>query len=396
MRTRSQLFIAVSILVGACGGDSTRDLVFDDPAPGPTTSTEGGAPPDGGGVFVSPATEGLIVEPSNAILFIDTATTPATKAKQTYKVIRRSKEGDKDVTATAVFTLEKPELGQFTGPTFESVASLPPNPPGVTSAVTVKADGGSTGAQITVVPILRAGLGMLDGVLDLIPNAKVSVVGALTKAQAEELASTVMKFLPQASSTQGTACPTLPVVDEVKPLAQAVDKRIPFNAAQAQVFIGQPGYKRDDPDFFALLVGNHILGGGAFTSRLTNEVREKRGLTYSVYSYFAPGSHAGAFTIGLQTRPDQATQAVQVSKDVLKDFVANGPTEAELKAAKDNLIGGFALRIDSNEKLLGNVANIAWNNLPLNYLDVWTQQIDKITAAQILSLIHISEPTRPY
>ena len=214
-------------------------------------------------------------------------------------------------------------------------------------------------------------------------RAKVSVVGALTKAQAEELASTVMKFLPQASSTQGTACPTLPVVDEVKPLAQAVDKRIPFNAAQAQVFIGQPGYKRDDPDFFALLVGNHILGGGAFTSRLTNEVREKRGLTYSVYSYFAPGSHAGAFTIGLQTRPDQATQAVQVSKDVLKDFVANGPTEAELKAAKDNLIGGFALRIDSNEKLLGNVANIAWNNLPLNYLDVWTQQIDKITAAQI-------------
>ena len=214
-------------------------------------------------------------------------------------------------------------------------------------------------------------------------RAKVSVVGALTKAQADELASTLLKFLPQASNSRGADCPSLPVVDEVKPLTQAIDKRIPFNAAQAQVFIGQPGYKRDDPDFFALLVGNHILGGGAFTSRLTNEVREKRGLTYSVYSYFAPGSHAGAFTIGLQTRPDQATQAVQVVKDVLKDFVANGPSEAELQAAKDNLIGGFALRIDSNEKRLGNVANIAWNNLPLNYLDVWTQQIDKITTTQI-------------
>ena len=214
-------------------------------------------------------------------------------------------------------------------------------------------------------------------------RAKVSVVGALTKAQADELASTLLKWLPTASNSRTTACPNLPAVDEVKPLTQAFDKRIPFNAAQAQVFIGQPGYKRDDPDFFALLVGNHILGGGAFTSRLTDQVREKRGLTYSVYSYFAPGSHAGAFTIGLQTRPDQAAQAVQVVKDVLKDFVANGPTEAELHAAKDNLIGGFALRIDSNEKLLGNVANIAWNNLPLNYLDVWTQQIDKITTTQI-------------
>lgn len=214
-------------------------------------------------------------------------------------------------------------------------------------------------------------------------RAKVSVVGALTKMQADELVSTLLKFLPTASSQRPATCPALPVLAEVKPLAQALDKRIPFNAAQAQVFIGQPGYKRDDPDFFALLVGNHILGGSAFTSRLTNEVREKRGLSYNVYSYFAPGSHAGSFTIGLQTRPDQAAQALQVAKDVLQDFVAKGPTEAELQAAKDNLIGGFALRIDSNEKLLGNVANIAWNNLPLNYLDVWTQQIDKISTTQI-------------
>jgi zinc protease len=147
--------------------------------------------------------------------------------------------------------------------------------------------------------------------------------------------------------------------------------------------IGQPGYKRDDPDFFALLVGNHILGGGGFSSRLTNEVREKRGLTYGVYSGFQPGSHAGAFTIGLQTRPDQAAQALQVSKDVLTKFVAEGPTEAELQAAKNNLIGGFALRIDSNRKLLDFVANIAWNKLPLTYMDTWTQQIDKITTAQI-------------
>ena len=133
----------------------------------------------------------------------------------------------------------------------------------------------------------------------------------------------------------------------------------------------------------ALLVGNHILGGGGFVSRLTNEVREKRGLSYSVYSYFASGLHAGAFTVGLQTRPDQAAQAVQVSRDVIARFVADGPTEAELRAAKDNLIGGFALRIDSNKKLLGNVANIAWNNLPLDYLDQWTQRVQALTVADV-------------
>jgi zinc protease len=114
-------------------------------------------------------------------------------------------------------------------------------------------------------------------------------------------------------------------------------------------------------------------------------VREKRGLSYSVYSGFSPGKHAGAFTVGLQTRPDQADEAVRVTRDVLTSFVANGTTQAELQAAKDNLVGGFPLLIDSNRKLLGNAANIAWNNLPLNYLDVWTQQVEKVTLADIKS-----------
>jgi zinc protease len=208
-------------------------------------------------------------------------------------------------------------------------------------------------------------------------RAKVSIVGAVTKPQADALVAKLLGQLPKSE------CTLLPAVREVEPLKQAEDKRINFESAQAHVLIGQPGYKRDDPDFFALLVGNHILGGGGFTSRLTNEVREKRGLTYGVYSGFQPGSHAGAFTVGLQTRPDQAAQALQVSKDVLAKFVAEGPTEAELQAAKDNLIGGFSLRIDSNRKLLDFVANIAWNKLPLTYMDTWTQQIDKITTAQI-------------
>ena len=83
------------------------------------------------------------------------------------------------------------------------------------------------------------------------------------------------------------------------------------------------------------------------------------------------------------SQPDQAAQAVQVAREVLADFVANGPTEAELTAAKSNLTGGFALSIDSNRKLLDNVANIAGNGLALDYLDSWTQQIDKVTVEQI-------------
>ncbi|MBT3067814.1 pitrilysin family protein [Rhodoferax sp. U11-2br] len=211
-------------------------------------------------------------------------------------------------------------------------------------------------------------------------RAKVTVVGAVSKVQADSLVKQLLSKLPV---DEKAACAPLPTVAEVLPLTGPSEQRIAFDSAQAHVLIGQPGFKRDDPDYFALTVGNYILGGGGFVSRLTHEVREKRGLTYSVSSGFAPGQHAGAFTIGLQTRPDQADEAVKVVREVLANFVTNGPTQAELQAAKDNLVGGFALLIDSNRKLLGNVANIAWNNLPLNYLDTWTQQVDKVTVADI-------------
>ncbi len=221
----------------------------------------------------------------------------------------------------------------------------------------------------------------LYGRLILPCRAKVSIVGAVTRAQAQELVTVLFSRLPAGPTSAG--CAPLPVVAEVAALAKPVERVIAFDAAQAHVLLGQPGFKRDDPDFFALTVGNYILGGGGFVSRLTSEVREKRGLSYSVYSYFSPGLHAGAFTVGLQTRPDQASQAVAVSRDVLARFVQDGPSQDELDAAVSNLVGGFALRIDSNRKLLENVSNIAWNELPLNYLDSWTQQVQRVTLADI-------------
>ncbi|HVZ44558.1 MAG TPA: pitrilysin family protein [Ramlibacter sp.] len=211
-------------------------------------------------------------------------------------------------------------------------------------------------------------------------RAKVSIVGDLTREQADRIATQLLSRLPARGAG---GCDPLPAVAEVPALAAPLERDIAFAAAQAQVLIGQPGYKRSDPDHFPLLVGNYILGGGGFVSRLTTEVREKRGLSYSVYSYFSPGMHAGAFILGLQTRPDQAPQAVQVARDVLARFVAEGPTAAELKAAKDFLIGGFPLLLDSNAKLLGNLANIAWYDLPLDYLDTWTKHVEAVTAEQV-------------
>jgi len=237
--------------------------------------------------------------------------------------------------------------------------------------------GYETTAQ-TLSNISVADMRQLHGRALLPCRMKISLVGAITRAQADDLARKLLARLPS-----GESCPAQADVPEVQPLAAPSETHIPFDAAQAHVMIGQPGYKRDDPDFFPLLVGNYILGGGGFVSRLMTEVREKRGLTYGVGSGFSPGLHAGAFSIGLQTRPDQADEALRVSRDVLARFVAEGPIQAELQAAKDNLIGGFALRIDSNRKLLDNVANIAWNRLPLDYLDTWTQRVAAVTADQV-------------
>ncbi|HMT91919.1 pitrilysin family protein [uncultured Thiothrix sp.] len=211
-------------------------------------------------------------------------------------------------------------------------------------------------------------------------HAKVSIVGALTHEQADQMVTQLLEGLQVSGQT---SCPSLAVLPDPAKLTEAVKKDISFNSAQAQIMIGQPAMKRSDPDFFPILVGNYILGGSGLVSRLSEQVREKQGLTYSIDSYFAARQSVGEFTIALQTRPDQAQQAVDLSIQVLKDFMEQGPSEEELKAAKANLIGGFPLRIDSNRNLLSNIANMARNGLPLNYLDTWTQKVDAVSIEDI-------------
>ncbi|MBI1892446.1 MAG: insulinase family protein [Burkholderiales bacterium] len=205
-------------------------------------------------------------------------------------------------------------------------------------------------------------------------RAVVSMIGDISRAQADAIARQLTERLPQ-----GEALPSMSPVD----LPKGQEERIAHPATQAHILIGAPAVVRGDPDYFPLLVGNYVLGGGGFVSRLMKEVREKEGLAYSVYSYFSPMLQEGPFEIGLQTKKDQTDKAIDIVRKTVADFLRDGPTAEELKAAKDNLIGGFPLRIDNNRKILDNIAMIGFYNMPLNYLDTWADNVAKVTIADI-------------
>ena len=206
-------------------------------------------------------------------------------------------------------------------------------------------------------------------------SAVIALIGDMTEAEARAIADSIAAGLPQ-----GAAVGKLP---EVTIPSAANSQSIKHPASQAHILLGYPGIKRGDADYFPLYVGNYILGGGGFVSRLTEEVREKRGLVYSVYSYFMPMAELGPFQIGLQTKKEQAGEALKVVNATVAKYIQNGSTEKELKAAKDNLIGGFPMRIDSNAKILDYLSVIGFYKLPLTYLDDFNKEIKKVTVKQI-------------
>ncbi|MCQ8104409.1 insulinase family protein [Methylomonas sp. SURF-2] len=206
-------------------------------------------------------------------------------------------------------------------------------------------------------------------------NAIVVIVGDLQKSRAEQLAEKLMAGLPVGEKPAEIPPVTMPT--------QAAVQRIDFPSSQTHVLAGMPGTHRKDPDYFALYVGNHILGGGSLVSRLFDEVREKRGLAYSASSQFMPLYREGPFVMSLQTRNDQTGQAIKVMNETLSDFIEKGPTEAELQAAKKNITGGFALRTDNNAKLTDYVSMIGFYQQPLDYLDQFPAKVDAVSVADI-------------
>jgi zinc protease len=205
-------------------------------------------------------------------------------------------------------------------------------------------------------------------------NASITLVGDISRQEAEKIAEAIAAGLPKGAAT------TLPPPPE---LAAGNTVQLAHPASQAHVYIGLPAIERGNPDFFPLLVGNYTLGGGGFVSRLMKEVRDQRGYAYSVYSYFAPLKQTGPFQIGLQTKRSQAKDAIKVARQVLEDFLKYGPSDEELAAAKANLTGSFPLRLDSNKKILDNVANIGFYGLPLDYLDQYQSKVQAVTVDTI-------------
>ena len=212
-------------------------------------------------------------------------------------------------------------------------------------------------------------------------NGQLAIVGAISKKEAQEIANQVSQALLEGGRGVGEKAPTIP---PVKPLTAAKVIRIPFPSTQAHVMMGQPGDKRGDKDYYALYLGNHGLGGSGFTSRLMKEVRVKRGLSYSVYSYFIPMQELGPFMVGLQTKLSQTDKAIDVVRDVLEKFQKEGPSEEDLKASKLNITGGFPLRTASNDDIIGYIAMIGFYGLPLDYLDTFTDTVNKVTREQVI------------
>ncbi len=205
-------------------------------------------------------------------------------------------------------------------------------------------------------------------------GATLTLVGPLGRDEAVELAERLAASLP------ATVPPVLPAQPQ-QGSRTLLSLRHP--AAQAHLHLGLPAVERGHPDYFPLLVGNYTLGGGGFVSRLMQEIREKRGFAYDVYSHLSPLRQAGPFQISLQTQRTQAFEALKVVRSVLDGFLREGPSEAELVAAKAHLVGAFPLRLDSNQKLLEQAATINFYGLPPDYLETYRQQLTAVTADQV-------------
>lgn len=205
-------------------------------------------------------------------------------------------------------------------------------------------------------------------------NAVIAVVGDLSREEAEAMAAEVSAALPKGPALPKTIEPDAP---------KAGLTHIDFPSNQTHLLIAQLGIDRRDPDYAALYLGNQVFGGGGFGTRLMTEVREKRGLTYGVYSGFTAMQARGPFLINLQTRAELSDGTLQLVKDLLGEFIANGPTQEELDAAKREMAGSFPLSTASNSAIVGQLGAIGFYDLPLTYLEDFMAQVQAQSVEQV-------------
>ena len=206
-------------------------------------------------------------------------------------------------------------------------------------------------------------------------GAVVALVGDLNRQQADRLVGNLLKGLPEKAQTAA----------KVPPVNEQAGRRtnIPFASEQAQVVMSMPLISRNDPDYYALVAGNYILGGGGFDSRLMKTLRDEHGYVYGVSSNLMPQREKGRFVIQFATQKSQAPKALEAAESVLRRFIAEGPTEAELQQAKDNIIGSFPLRFDTNQKLLGYLGMIGLYDLPSDWMEQYPKKIEALTVDDV-------------
>ena len=206
-------------------------------------------------------------------------------------------------------------------------------------------------------------------------NLTIALVGDISKVHAKQIARQISQGLNSGQKARDNRL--------VAPLSKAMQAHIEFPSTQTHLLIGQVGINRAHPDYYALYLGNHILGGSGLTSILSDEVREQRGLAYSTSSYFTKMKSNGYFLIKLQTKNSQANQAKKVALETLKNFRNNAIDAQKLQDGKDNIIGGFALETASNANILTYLSIIGFYELPLDFLGTFIEKITPISAKDI-------------
>ena len=206
-------------------------------------------------------------------------------------------------------------------------------------------------------------------------NLTIALIGNISKIKAQKIAQKLSSALSTGHKPKK--------LSDVKRITKNEQTLINFPSKQSHLFIAGNGIKRTNQDYYALYLGNHIFGGNGLNSLLSLEVREKRGLSYSVYSYFLPMLYKGYFLLGLQTKNKNAAVATKVAKQTLLKFIKSPPKNKDIQDAKNNLIGSFALRTSSNAQILTYLSLIGFYDLPLNYLNTFIDNIKKVTAKDI-------------
>jgi zinc protease len=209
------------------------------------------------------------------------------------------------------------------------------------------------------------------------PNRSIlAVVGDITQ---EEVKTKLIPGLEKWPKGKASDAP-VPNVFAKGPKTVKIDRML----TQANIILGHAGVSRDNPDFYALTVMNYILGGGGFSSRLMEEVRNKRGLAYSVYSFFEPGKFPGSFQIGLQTKNVSAREAISLAREEMKRIQKEPVSEKEIEGARKYLIGSFPMRMDTQGKLVNFLLQVEYYGLGLDYPERYSQLIQGVSREDVL------------